>query len=206
MTIPVNGHERRRARKSEAIMQVATDLFSNRGMPNVSMDDVSEAANVSKMTIYKYFGSKEQLVVEIIKSEFGKQIVGAESIIHSDADFIEKMRQIIGLKSASASFLGGELVAEMVDRNSELSLYIDGVMKEKTQTLMASLFAEGREKGFLDPSVSDELLLTYVDIFRRGMQSKADEMHGVIDDPRELGKLIDLYFFGLIRRPSNNGP
>jgi len=205
MTNPANGHARRRARKSEAIMQVAKELFSSRGMPNVSMDDISEAASVSKMTVYKYFGSKENLVVEIIKSEFDKQIVDAESVVHSDADFIEKMRQIIGLKSASASFLDGEMVAEVLNKNSELSHHIHEVMGGKIQGLMASLFAEGREKGFLDPAVSDSLLLTYVDIFRRGMQAKADDMHGVIDDPLELRKLIDLYFFGLIRpRPNTD--
>ncbi len=205
MTIRENGHERRRARKKEAVMQVARDLFSRRGIPGVSMDDISEASSVSKMTIYKYFGSKENLVVEIIKSEFDKQVSDAEAIIHSEVDFIEKMRQIIGLKSASASFLDGELVAEMVAKNSELSVYVEGVMNKNIQSLMAALFTEGREKGFLDPSVSDELLLTYVDIFRKGMQAKAGAMQGVIDDPQELRKLIDLYFFGLIRYPSNTG-
>ncbi len=203
MATAANGHARRRAQKSEAVMQVATELFRSRGIPNVSMDDISEAASVSKMTIYKYFGSKENLIVEIIKAELDRQVLDAETIVHSGADFIEKMRQIIGLKSASVSFLDGELVAEMLNSNSELSLYMDGVMKKKIQALMAALFAEGRDKGFLDPSISDELLLIYVDIFRRGMQAIAEDVRGTMDDPQRLRKLIDLYFFGLIRLQPN---
>jgi TetR/AcrR family transcriptional regulator of autoinduction and epiphytic fitness len=51
-------------RKHEAIVQAAMTLFQTYGFDGTSMDRVSEAANVSKRTLYNHFPSKEELFAE----------------------------------------------------------------------------------------------------------------------------------------------
>ncbi|GAA2036396.1 TetR family transcriptional regulator [Catenulispora yoronensis] len=55
--------ERKRQRTHEAIQDAATRLFLESGFRAVGVDQIAAAAEVSKRTLFKYFPSKEDLVV-----------------------------------------------------------------------------------------------------------------------------------------------
>lgn len=48
----------------EIIIQAASRLFLAKGYPNISVDDVAKACNVTKATIYYYYASKAELFTE----------------------------------------------------------------------------------------------------------------------------------------------
>jgi TetR/AcrR family transcriptional regulator len=50
------------------VVQVASDVFAERGLDDVTMADVAEAADVSRATVFNYFGSKYALVEAITES------------------------------------------------------------------------------------------------------------------------------------------
>ena len=54
--------ERKKEATRERLLQVALDLFVERGFDAVSVDDIAEVAEVSKTTFYRYFDSKEDLL------------------------------------------------------------------------------------------------------------------------------------------------
>jgi TetR/AcrR family transcriptional regulator, mexJK operon transcriptional repressor len=58
--------EDRSTRKRRAVVEAATTLFLRRGYLGTSMDQVAAFAAVSKPTVYKFFGDKEQLFTEIV--------------------------------------------------------------------------------------------------------------------------------------------
>lgn len=60
--------------KKEEIINIATYLFSKRGYMSTSVQDIAKACNISKATIYKCFNSKEDILIEIIKS-FNNQMM-----------------------------------------------------------------------------------------------------------------------------------
>jgi TetR/AcrR family transcriptional repressor of mexJK operon len=53
-------------KKREAILHGAKAVFLKRGFGGASMDQVAAAAGVSKMTVYRHFGSKEDLFAGVI--------------------------------------------------------------------------------------------------------------------------------------------
>jgi len=55
--------ERKKRRTLEVICQTATTLMLERGFDNVSMADIAAAAEVSKMTVFNYFPSKEDIIL-----------------------------------------------------------------------------------------------------------------------------------------------
>lgn len=54
--------------KYNRLMEKAEELFISLGYKGVSMDQIAKEAGISKMTIYKYFSSKEELFVKDRKS------------------------------------------------------------------------------------------------------------------------------------------
>lgn len=51
----------------ERILNTATRMFYYRGIPATGVDTIIESAGVAKMSLYRHFGSKEQLIVECLR-------------------------------------------------------------------------------------------------------------------------------------------
>lgn len=77
MNQPVEG---RSARKRRAILEAAEEIFLRGGYLGTNMDEIAARSEVSKQTVYKHFGSKENLFVEIVSH----MTTGAGDLVHSD--------------------------------------------------------------------------------------------------------------------------
>ncbi len=55
--------ERKKEQTRERLRAAAFDLFTERGFDNVTVDEVAEHAEVSKSTLFRYFETKEDLVL-----------------------------------------------------------------------------------------------------------------------------------------------
>lgn len=62
----------RSQRKHRAVLEAAETLFLRDGYATTTMDEVAERSGVSKQTVYKHFGSKEALFVELVGSMTGR--------------------------------------------------------------------------------------------------------------------------------------
>ena len=55
--------ERKKEQKRERLKQAAFDLFAERGFDDVTVDEVADRAEVSKSTLFRYFETKEDLLL-----------------------------------------------------------------------------------------------------------------------------------------------
>lgn len=72
-------------------------LFEEKGFSATSVQDIVEAAGVTKGTFYYYFQSKEQLLMDIHSDYIGDLLMRQEAIRQSEASSREKITSIIGL-------------------------------------------------------------------------------------------------------------
>jgi len=63
----VNTGEHQRLPPRERILAVARDLFYRRGIRAVGVEAIAEAAGTNKMTLYRHFPSKDELVAECLR-------------------------------------------------------------------------------------------------------------------------------------------
>jgi len=55
--------ERKRLAAMRRIQSVALDLFEARGFDAITVDEIADAAEVSSSSVYRWFGTKEQIVI-----------------------------------------------------------------------------------------------------------------------------------------------
>ena len=57
--------ERKKADTRRALVDAASELFAERGVQNTTMDDIAQAAGMSRTSVFNYFGHKEMILCEI---------------------------------------------------------------------------------------------------------------------------------------------
>lgn len=92
-------HQRRKEARPAEIMAAALKLFSERGFAATRLEDVADAAGVSKATIYLYFDSKADLFKAMIRDIAAVRISAAETMIDdfkgSTADLIRSLLDLL---------------------------------------------------------------------------------------------------------------
>ncbi|MEU5001121.1 TetR/AcrR family transcriptional regulator [Streptomyces sp. NPDC021622] len=71
MTEELGLRERKKRQTASRIWRAAVDLCSERGFDHVSVAEIAEAAEVSKMTVFNYFGTKEGVIVSPMEEHVG---------------------------------------------------------------------------------------------------------------------------------------
>lgn len=71
MTEELGLRARKKKQTASRIWRVAVDLCSERGFDHVSVAEIAEAAEVSKMTVFNYFGTKEGVIVSPMEEHVG---------------------------------------------------------------------------------------------------------------------------------------
>jgi AcrR family transcriptional regulator len=192
----MNGHDRRRQRITDRIKNSALELFTKDGADQVSMDEIAERAEVSKVTIYKYFHSKEDLHREVISLYIDAILAETEKVLGSDLDFMEKLKFTLTAKLNAPKMADNQTFIELFERDG---LGGEG-LQNRIKGIMFRFYEEGKRKGFIEESIPFDTLYLFSEIFQAGVKAKLDEMQPVLADPKAFDQLLQVYFFGVFRR------
>ena len=62
--------EQKKLQARQAILDAAAKVFKSRGFMNTSVSDIMRESNLGVGTFYNYFGSKEEILMELVKDLF----------------------------------------------------------------------------------------------------------------------------------------
>ncbi|WP_042144409.1 TetR/AcrR family transcriptional regulator [Paucisalibacillus sp. EB02] len=191
----MDGFKRRSELKKTSILQSALDLFMKYGIKKVSVAEIANAATVSQVTIYNYFGSKDQLVDEVIAYYIDDMWNEYEVIVKSDIDFSEKIRKFIFNKRTSANSIHEEVYNYIMQEfTSGKNSYIEEFYTKKALPELIKLFEQAKKDGKIDPTISNESILVYIQMFREYLQQR-DVYEHILPLTEDLTKL---FFYGIV--------
>lgn len=67
-----DGREQRSEESRARILASATRILAEKGPEGSRVDEIAEAAGINKRMLYHYFGSKEELYVEVLRANYNK--------------------------------------------------------------------------------------------------------------------------------------
>ncbi|HEY1974761.1 MAG TPA: TetR/AcrR family transcriptional regulator [Pseudonocardia sp.] len=89
-------------RRRGLILKVAATLFAERGFESVSINDIGSAAGITGPAIYRYFASKEALLVSIYEHLYRRSAEGAEAMLAEDLSDQAAIEWLIDVQIAAA--------------------------------------------------------------------------------------------------------
>lgn len=193
----MDGHERRRQQIIDRIKKSALELFTSYGADKVSMDEIAVKARVSKVTIYKYFHSKEELRKDIISLYVDDILAATEKVLDSDLDFLEKLNITLVANLNAPQVAEGGALFDFLETDSQAG---EKGLQEKLREIMYRFYEEGRQEGYIDENLPFDLLYLYQQIFQAGFKAKLEDLQPILADPMTLEKFLHLYFFGFIHK------
>lgn len=193
-----SGHSLRTEKKLKNIKQAALELFELYGFKKTSMDDIARKAQVSKVTIYKHFGSKDNLVEVVVKELFLSISEELRSIIRGNLPFFEKLEYVIFKKTETATDYSKELIGIIDQEHPKLMKFIHKLWQEDVNNIILELFEQGRKQGFIDKSLSSEAIQIYFELLREGSFASTGLLKEKLQNAQNVRDLVDIILYGLM--------
>lgn len=192
----MDGYERRKQKKMEQIYTAAFQLIMKYGFSKVTVNEIAEKARVSPATIFNYFGTKEQLYLEMLNYWMEKQLVVYEEILCSERSFPEKIKEIMLCEAKNLKALS-DGVNQTLGSETEALNIMQSISEEKLNPFFEKLVELGKQEGYIrsiyTKEASQQYLKMYMNEFNRNLQSKSEE-----DIDLKIDQLLEFFFYGLI--------
>jgi AcrR family transcriptional regulator len=133
--------------QADKILQAAAHLFGRQRFHEVRMDDIADAADVGKGTLYRYFQDKDELYLGVLRWQSDQFLTRVHAAIdqemHATAQLVSQVRVVIDYFDEHPHLL-------LLIQRAEVNLSEDQTMPwQQTRTELTRLTLEVFRKGEL---------------------------------------------------------
>ncbi|MEV0090682.1 helix-turn-helix domain-containing protein [Streptomyces sp. NPDC050738] len=139
--------ERKKILTRRKLIRVAVELFLERGYDQVSVAEIAAAADVSKMTVFNYFGTKDDILLSPMEEHIGdaakavcERAPGETPLAALHRDFLERVAAL----DASVGMSDEPIVLKLRSLIEETPVLLSRalVFRRRSTALLAAALAE----------------------------------------------------------------
>ncbi len=187
--------------KKERILKAAVELFGrSHDARKVSVEEIAREAHVSPTTIYNYFGTREALVVDsarVLMREILKMGIG---VLRSDLTFLQKLQAIASGKTDLIGQYSSEVLKKLLGGDKNAAVYSREIYDKEVKPLWREFIASGKKEGYIDPDLSEDALIAYLDVVRAGLAAKPELTANYEQNMPLLKEMSRLVFHGFLKK------
>ncbi len=189
----MNGFEKRASIKKRQIIKAAYDLFLNQGIKNTTIQMIAKNAGVSQVTIYNYYDSKENVMVEVAKVFFEKYAREFEAIVYdSSFSFKSKLDTLIQFEIDYVQRLNTDLIEGFhTTKNMHMNALRQWYNNNRIYVGMEHLIREGKNEGIIEKTIDSDSIILFIELIR-GVGDRPE-----INNKKRLIDLFHLAFYGI---------
>jgi AcrR family transcriptional regulator len=165
----------------ERLLAVARELFYRDGIRAVGVEAIAAAAGTNKMTLYRHFASKDELVAAYLQELAGEgEALWEEAKSRHPGDAEAQLRYLLRRASQFAAESAGRGCAlanaavELAERKHPARKVVEAHKRRQCERLVALV----REAGYADPERLAEELFLLIEGARVSLQSVGREGPG----------------------------
>ena len=181
----------KKSKKREQIIETAKNLFMRHGIKRVSVAEICTKAGASKMTFYKYFSNKIELVEHIWRNLLEEGFNKLDEIDAMDIPLPEKIQLMFNWKKDFAANISDVFIEEILPINIDVEVYRKRFMQ---------FIVDAQKRGEVRPEIRPEFFIAVLDklnelAFDEGLVKRYPSF---IEFNREIK---DFFWFGIYARP-----
>lgn len=189
----MNQYQKTTEKKKQAIIQAALRLFKEKGFKDTSIKSIAEAAEVSPVSIYNYFGSKDNLVALCVNDLFEEITQQAEDILNSDLDFKTKLDHAFALCQEKMSQQISAYFQDKMVEDSVFSTLLTKAITAKKRDIYRAYIKLGKEEGLIAEDLSTELILNVMD----ALNSMGNQLDNSDNLETEVEQIHQIFLYGI---------
>jgi AcrR family transcriptional regulator len=133
------------------IIEQCEEKFFNEGFYKTTMDEVASELSMSKKTIYKFFQSKDDLVMAIARHFMDRLKSKIVPALNSDKNAIQKLEELINILASATDKISPKRMEEMKRHFPNLWNEIDGFRTKMMFGNITKVIDQGKAEGlFID--------------------------------------------------------
>jgi AcrR family transcriptional regulator len=188
---PVKQNAERREASTEQLLAAALRLFVSQGYRATNLEQISAAAGLTKGAVYFYFGSKEAVLLEVLKQV--REIVVERALAAVEAAGDDPVQRLVayihyqaqlGITHRDEVLLLILMSLEYKERPGEVNDFIAALYR-KQRKLIEGLVADGQRRGSIRADIPARELAaivlathdgTFLEWFRRSATLRGKEL------------------------------
>ena len=181
------------------IKKAAKKIFWEEGLNKTNVEQISDAADISRMTFYREFSSKNELVFEIIGELFEGIINESNRIFEKPIPFIEKVNEVVSYNYTVFKDISQEMLIDLNhQKNPTLKKYIDE-HNNRSKSNFFKIIQSEQNKGNIRSDVKVEFISYFMDkAYELMFDPEIKKMYDTSDEV--IDAITRMFFFGIVRR------
>ena len=194
-----NKRQKRMEEKRQQIVRTGRELFWRHGIRRITVEEIARTAGVSKVTFYKHFANKGELVKAIFDEIMEEGFARFDEIKGMDAPFTVKVERTIQVKLEQTENLNQEFVRDTWQNSDpEVRQHIEGKVQEG-MAKVREFFAEAQERGEIRRDIKLDFVMFASEHLRTLVTD--ERLLELYASPQELiGELTRFFFYGIMPR------
>lgn len=147
----------------DKLIEVARQLFYNKGVENTTMNDIAAASEKGRRTIYTYFKSKKEIYNAVVESQSNVIIDRLKDIVDLDMPYPDRLRTYLHERfevvkdTTPHPKTMHDRYKSLFNRDSKRYEKIFDATRKKEQELFQTLLTKGVVAGAFDRDQADKL-------------------------------------------------
>ena len=184
-------------KKIQQLVKAAQDLFMRHGIRRVTVEEICSEAKISKMTFYKYFKNKIELIKYLLNQINSEQMNAYRQIMDRNIPYVEKVKHMIQQKNEHTRMLSQEFINDPYKNPiPEIAEMIEDLKTEAINEVLNDL-KNARDRGDIRKNLKPELILHFITHMRDLVKEGA--FSDIYQSPNELiMELTNFFYYGVL--------
>ncbi|MCW3786393.1 TetR/AcrR family transcriptional regulator [Plebeiibacterium sediminum] len=145
------------------LFETTKEMLVKYGVRGWNMDELSKECGVSKRTLYKIIGNKEDLLYKVIEVNFLSEIEKRREYLNGVDDYVSKLDSF---GSFFANNFEDFVLLNARDITKEYPRIEDMIKtrKQNLNNILTDFFKQGQKLGLIDKSIKPSFISNFIDV------------------------------------------
>lgn len=188
-------------KKKTQIVQAADSLFKKFGIKKVTVEEICQEAGASKMTFYKYFANKIELVKYLWQQTTDDSMQKLDELDRRDIPFTEKIKVLLKMKEDATSEMSIEYIHDYLEVIPELISFYNEIYSQVMVKFM-DMIRRAQGRGEVRKSMRPEFFLAVVRQLTE--LAKDEKLAAMYDNYTEFALEVNNFlYYGIMPAPES---